>query len=350
MFYLHLAELGGAALLEASQKTADYIAEGWNANWRDVIYDGSGLYSTQSGLYAALCYFGSLSAVFALVIWGLHIGKDYIEKGVLTFVPEVIWPLTVLFFLKNNGTALAIISLNIRDLINTTNEKVLTLASKTISLQEAYQQVKGSIAARREIGGLLKNCQALAGESQLECLKEVQGRAQEIVEAYNLSGAWIGELIRQIGKAVVNPIGDGVFALFGSLIGAAQEGISSVILISCQIAFQNLLEVSLLLTALLAPMAMGLSLLPVQAKPIFAWLTAMCSLGIAKLSFNIIVGLVATVIVNADSGYSLWYLILTGILAPILAFAIARGGGLAVWGALTNSSVWALRLVVSRSI
>jgi hypothetical protein len=57
----------------------------------------------------------------------------------------------------------------------------------------------------------------------------------------------------------------------------------------------------MLLTALLGPLAVGGSLLPVGQKAIFAWLTGFFSVGMIKLCFNIISGLVATMVLNADN-------------------------------------------------
>jgi nitrate reductase NapE component len=53
----------------------------------------------------------------------------------------------------------------------------------------------------------------------------------------------------------------------------------------------------------------------------------------AKFSYNVIVGLAATVVVAADAQTSsdVGFLLLLSILAPILALALAGGGGMAVF-------------------
>ena len=56
----------------------------------------------------------------------------------------------------------------------------------------------------------------------------------------------------------------------------------------------------MLLTALLGPMAVGASLLPYGSKQIFTWLKAFFSLGMAKLSFNIILGLCGQLVSNPN--------------------------------------------------
>ncbi len=53
-------------------------------------------------------------------------------------------------------------------------------------------------------------------------------------------------------------------------------------LFALAIAFQWIIEVCMLLTALLGPLAVGGSLLPVGQKAIFAWLTGFFSVGMIK--------------------------------------------------------------------
>lgn len=101
----------------------------------------------------------------------------------------------------------------------------------------------------------------------------------------------------------------------------------------------------MLLTAALGPIAVGASLLPVGGKPIYAWLTGFFSFGIAKLSFSIIAGLAGRVLISTVDSDSTWFMIFMAFLAPILALAIAIGGGAGVFLAITNTASWVTRRV-----
>ena len=103
-----------------------------------------------------------------------------------------------------------------------------------------------------------------------------------------------------------------------------------LILRSVQWAFVNILEAALLLTALFGPIAMGLSLLPLQGKPIWAWLIGFMSLFGVQLGYNIVVGLVAVVIVKSDAELvtDIAFLFFLAVFSPILAVLIAKGGEL----------------------
>jgi hypothetical protein len=68
-----------------------------------------------------------------------------------------------------------------------------------------------------------------------------------------------------------------------------------------QWAFANLLEMAMLLTGLIGPIAVAGSVVPLQGRPLWSWLVGFFSLGMAKFSYNVIVGLAATVVVAADA-------------------------------------------------
>ena len=163
--------------------------------------------------------------------------------------------------------------------------------------------------------------------------------AQVFIEDYRaqsgnpnaLSRAW------DAAQAGDNPLESGL-RFGGSLVGSSFQTVTRGILMALYIAFQWLIEASTLLTATLGPLAVGGSLLPVGSKPLFAWLTGFFSLAIAKLSFNILSGLVSLAVLNAGDAHPLIAPFFLGLLAPILSLALASGGGMAVFGALTSTA------------
>lgn len=337
--YLTLAVRGADTLLNQSQQQAETIATEWNNRWQDVI-------TPDSSLYAALTHVGVIFAVGSLILWGLKILQDYVEKGSTEFLHELIWPVIVIAFLGGNGNLLSQATLAIRDIINTTNQQVLATTSASYSLDAAYQKAKNNDLVKVQIGTLLKQCQSFTGTQQIECLRDANEQAQSLIDQYHLNGSWWDSLKGRIQSAIDQAQGAAVvFAPFNALIGASNQDMIRGFLVSLQVAFQQTLEVSLLLTALLGPMALGLSLLPVGAKPVFAWVTAMGSVAIAKLCFNIVVGLVASVIAQADAGDHLWFAMFVAFLAPVLSTALAAGGGMAIWSALTDATSRAIATV-----
>lgn len=329
---LNFAAIGGSELLEQGEQQALVIANNWDQLWKDVI-------NPLSGLYLAMTQIGVLFAVASLMFWGIHIVKDYVDHQSTQFLHELIWPLIVILFLAKGGVMLSLVTLDVRGYINQVNQTILSTTSSRIDLQEAFQKAKNHGAARAEIGSLMVQCQALTGDKQIDCLEEASVQSEAILDTYKLEGSGITNLLNRIKTAIAEGRTQGQSigtSFFGALTGAFVTAQARASLISWQVAFQQLLEVSLLLTALIGPIAMGLSLLPVSSKAVYAWLTAFFSVGMAKLYFNIIAGLAATTIVSADAGDPMWFLQFVALQAPVLAATLAAGGGMAVWSALTS--------------
>jgi hypothetical protein len=94
----------------------------------------------------------------------------------------------------------------------------------------------------------------------------------------------------------------------------------------------------MLITGLMGPIAVAGSVVPLQTRPLWGWLTGFFSLGMAKFSYNVIVGLAATVLVAADAQErgDFGFLLLIGVLAPILALTLAGGAGMAVFRGISG--------------
>lgn len=119
--------------------------------------------------------------------------------------------------------------------------------------------------------------------------------------------------------------------------GALSESLVKTVLLAMQWAFANILEIAMLLSGLMGSFAIA-GAIAFEGKSLWAWLTGFFALGMAQLSYNIIVGLAAVVVVNADITDTLGFLVIIAILAPALALALAAGGGMAVFHVI-NSGV-----------
>ena len=120
----------------------------------------------------------------------------------------------------------------------------------------------------------------------------------------------------------------------------------SLILSGLNGAYQWAIELTFLLTGLLGPLAVGGSLLPFGGKPIFAWLTGFFSVGMAKLSFNIITGFAGQLMATSKASQPMFFLLTIAIFAPFLASGIAAGGGLAVLTQINKASSFYANLAI----
>lgn len=332
-------QLGIDDALNNGAATSLSIANGWNKQWLDLLQT-----NTSNNLYGALTNLGIFFAVGTLLFFMIQFLKDLISYEYSRPISALIWPFVVVILLSNpgKGSILSNLTLGLRGFLNNVNQQVVVSADAG----QMYQQALNMSIAEEVTGSFLRPCQSLTGEQQSKCFAQAAERINILLQEYrNTYGrrVWINRLQTKIdniryGTSLVSETS------FNSLLGSTVQTSIKNFLVSLQYAFQNLIEATMLLIALLGPIAVGGSLLPVAGKPIFAWLTGFFSIGIAKISFNIIAIVTAAVIVNgpgqnfnADPDL-MWFIIFLGILAPILSLLVAAAGGFAVFSGISNTA------------
>lgn len=342
-FLLQIGNNDDVLVNGAGAATATSIADGWELQWVNLLQN-----DTTNNLYGALTNLGTFFAVGTLLFFMVQWLRDAINGDFSRPISALIWPFVVVILLTNsgNGTVLSNLTLGVRNYLNGVNQQVVTAADTN---QTYYQQALNMSVAEDIVGSLLRPCQSLTGEQQNECFRKAKEEADKLLEEYkNLYGRdkpWIDRLENKVNNITYNTASISENS-FDSFLGSTVQVSIKNFLISLQYAFQNLIEATMLLIAALGPIAVGGSLLPVAGKPIFAWLTGFLSIGISKISFNIIAVLTAAVIVNgpgqnpnADPDL-MWFIIFLGILAPIVSLFVAAAGAFAVFSAISNTASW----------
>ncbi|MCC5642207.1 hypothetical protein LC607_04345 [Nostoc sp. CHAB 5824] len=334
------SQLGIDEILDNGAATSLSIAEGWNNQWLDLLQN-----NTSNNLYGALTNLGIFFAVGTLLFFMIQFLKDLISYEYSRPISALIWPFVVVILLSNSGkgSILSNLTLGVRDFLNTVNQQVVVSADAG----KIYQQALNMSVAEEVTGSFLRPCQSLTGQQQRECFEKAADKINILLQKYRdtyRNQGWIIRLQTKINNIIIYDKGIVSETSFNSLLGSTVQTSIKNFLVSLQYAFQNLIEATMLLIALLGPIAVGGSLLPVAGKPIFAWLTGFLSIGIAKISFNIIAVLTAAVIVNgpgqdvnADPDL-MWFIIFLGVLAPILSLLVAAAGGFAVFSGISNTA------------
>ncbi|HYW21029.1 MAG TPA: hypothetical protein VE956_17350 [Nodularia sp. (in: cyanobacteria)] len=332
-------EIGINETFDSGAVTARSMTESWDNQWLDLLQN-----NTNNNLYGALTNLGVFFAVGTLLFFMMQWLKDVIYSEYSRPITGLIWPFIVVILLSNSGdgSILSTLTLGVRNFINTVNQQVVT----TADAEQTYQQALNMSLAEEVTGSLLRPCQSLTGEQQAQCFAKASDQIDNLWREYrNLYGnrIWIQRLENQV---ISLKFGTGNLSdtSLNSLLGNTGQTSIKNFLISLQYAFQNLIEATMLLIAVLGPLAVGASLLPVAGKPVYAWLTGFFSAGIAKISFNIIAAVTAAVIINGPAENPnanpdlMWFIIFLGILAPLLSLAVAGAGGYAVFSAINNTS------------
>lgn len=326
-----LAFSGGDLLTRASE-SAEEIATGFNELWDNTL---------SGGLYAALSTVGVLFAVATFVFFMVEWTKQMINIEEQRAITDFIWVLIVVVLLANNGQLLGQATLAVRNYINNTNNFVLQYTAEDANLAQAFRQALENEAARSAIGAEIENCRSssLTPEDAISCLEDASNRLSQEYPSYFAGTGPLAATIQRLQtiiQAPIDAIDSGanplqvIFSPFSAVIGNNIRDQVTYILLGLNGAYQWGIELTMLVTALIGPLAVGGSLLPYGAKAIFAWLTGYFSVGLAKLSFNIIVGFAAQIMITARADQPLFFLFVIGIIAPFLATGLSAGGGLAV--------------------
>ena len=341
--------LANVALYNRGVQAAQDTARAWDEQWQDALGISQGGSGISGGiLYGAISEVGVLIAVGALLFMVVKIIKEW-NDGNYSGWDELIWPLIVATVLAN-PQMLAEFTFDLRNTINQVNSQVLQINALGLELQDAFRQAQGLGNVQASISGLVRQCETTIGQAQIECLNEAFNQSEQLLQNYQGvfgDAGWIAQRLSDLGElrdaiaqnplSLLAPVGLGN-PVFWSVVSPSWEAVVYGILWGWQSAFQNGVEVSLLLTGLVGPLALAGSILPFGgAKPIFGWLTGFFSVGLLKLSYNIIAGLAASNLVNSGVTDSISFPLFIAIIAPALSSAIAFGGGLAVWQAATGA-------------
>ncbi len=315
--------------------------EAWNLAWNDVISP------LDDGLWTGMVHLGLVLAAVSILYMALVSGKEILDKQSWSELATLfVWPLVIIFFLGGNGSLLAQTTLLLRNFGYAQVQNVLNVQLGELTYRDAITRLGISAAAKEALQNLYSECQGLTGQELVACWDEKKERAQAIMQQAEQQAKTPLDGLRTFGEALINAAGASTIGTVGRAVfdpgGFLRDNSLPLIrffLFSLQWAFVNILEAALLLTALFGPIAMGLSLLPFQGRPIFAWLTGFLSLIGAQLGYNILVGLVAAVVVRSGGEIvtDLAFAAFLSLFAPALALLIARGGGLALYNGLANN-------------
>lgn len=329
-------------VLQSSIELGQETVKSWLTVWEDAIFNYQ-----SSFFWIALVSLGLVLGTLSVIYLAITEGKTVLEKSNWQdLVKLLVWPMIILIFLGNNGSLLAQSIQAIRAIGLQQINNIQQIQISGMTLNNALETITISNAAKEQIESLANECNGKQGTDLTECLNTNASKAQEIVNQAQAQSqvelialqALVGTLFT--GAAMIQPgltsfyLGTQASKIFRS----SAMVIIRFILACVQWAFVNILEASLLLSACFAPIAMGLSLLPLQGRPIIAWLISFISLIGIQLGYNIVVGLAAVVIVHShgELATDVAFLFFLAIFAPVLAIAIANGGGKAIYQGVSS--------------
>jgi hypothetical protein len=363
---LFFAQAGSANAVEVLQD-ALLLSEETRASWQKT-WDFS-LVTDPTTLWAASVNFAIGIAAFGMLYLAIREGNDVLKQQSWGKLIEMItWPFIVVFMLGNNGFMLAGVVLALRGVGQSLLDDILQTSLGGVRMQTAIQNVNLDALTIARIRQIYADCDGVVGAQLATCFENAQAEAQGMIdsargqfEGFNAAAstnflqstivAPQGSLTQTtndiLGAAadLGNRVGeqtatDGVDGAFGAILQFFLLPFVEAILYTLQWVAVNLSEAALIMTALFAPIALALSLMPIAGRMIFAWLAGFLGILSYQLGYNILVGLMAFVIINlqgtAETVSGLGFLFFSALGAPWIAFQIGQGGGVALYQGLSR--------------
>jgi hypothetical protein len=337
MNYLLFAETESRDILEEQQAITALARQVINNLWEILFSDNK--------IFGSLVYPLIFIAVIALFYTTIKLLKEYFTSHEsYPDLSALLWPIVLCLFLINNGDLARRAGLLFRDFAFALDQSVLIQFKDTLKIDQAQndalteseildkiqekmddcvtansQKVAGGTSAkevcyntlREEVAAVLKNekIQNPIIRSRLEdianILAEESGNLAKIDEAIsdNPVTDWIGDQLVSVVRLILQVLGFG---------------------------YQIILEFCLIIALLVLPFPLVISLVNLQG--LIAWFSAYWTLVNAKLSFTIIVSLIAFFQAKQNGTSQLFLAeILTGVFSPILSGLVGMGGGIAAY-------------------
>ncbi len=333
------------------------------------------LIAMNGNLYKLVASIGMLIAVFAVGFWCVKFYQALEEGGLRPAVNEIVYPIILVILLSNSGDNMRNLTLATRDIMNNVNSSVNSVIDADVSIRSASQALSNNFVSQSIIGGLYRSCMASADlnkikgcadatriqvnaftggaapalqvssneQYQAQLTKFTQKMKERNDARYNQV---VNNIIKKNQDSNTNdPIPDNpaagkpdaaISVLDPSYFenDQALEGITKTIM-SFRVAFIYIVEIMMIITGLIGPIFLGLSLFPVGTKPLMAWGVSFLSLGFCKICYTLISGLssIAFVYAGPDNIDATTVAVVLGLLSPVLAFSIASSSGI---GALNS--------------
>jgi hypothetical protein len=353
-----------AETLENSLTLASDTAKSWERVWDATIYPGDPLWKAMIGIAITI-------AAISLLYLALNQRKILENSSSWSELLHLMLPpLMVGLFLAGNGFLLSHTVVLMRDIGRGAVNNVYSAQIDGIILDSAIENLRSTHIANnrtrqiyapclKETGQKLDEC--MADPAKLEQLKKDTQQNTSDTTLTNLTslanifttflnpivaaGAVTGQVAVEATQGMMQ--GKGATQIMAELAASPIISIVETVLLALQWGFVNALEGGLLFTALMAPIAVALSILPLAGKYFYAWLTGFFTLFGIQLGYAVLVGVIATVInFTGQEGQNLSYfisdmafIIFASIVSPTLCITIAKGGGEALYQGISKAGV-----------
>jgi len=328
--------------------------EGLNELW-EITFTG-----TYSPGYLAVMDFAKKVMVIPFFWMIIPITRAFTFNRYEEIFRHVAWIVLICVLTVNSYGLMTKIAYGSRNFVNDTTREILSFQLGPVTMKDALSDVLLTEEAKETIRLNFVECEAKEGEEQLKCFEDGAKKAKEEIEqaekattalGLNISGLKrlqerLNKIIGDIDSAKDSE-SDLVFGLVNFYFQSSGQAIAQQLMKGFQSAMMTIIDVGFYLTAMLAPIAVAASLAPLQPRIIFIWGAGFIAFALMKMSYNILIGAIATVALTIDATNfgSTGLLIAMGVISPLLAMAMGGWGGARLVHAMAGGASAAITLV-----
>ncbi|MEM9002714.1 MAG: hypothetical protein AAGE59_04205 [Cyanobacteria bacterium P01_F01_bin.86] len=351
-------QVQGGKILKESIDATKVSTAAMDEMWTEI-------FASDGALYNQVVRLATVILVVGFYFFMLSFARAMQSNDRDKIIEIILWGILISIFIGGQGAVLKKATVIARNFVNDTTRSVLLVQIGDLTIQDSLQDVILTDQARERVKQAFSDCEAKEGDAQLACLERGAEEAEAIVKEYETSGFWpaglrrfagnVDTISRDVKEARARGDIDNRFKVFGqwdsdvtSLIWqSTTNSVSREFLKSFQNWFTFGFEFAMLLTGLLGPLAVAASLIPKQPRALISWAIAFFSIGILKLSYNLLIGFAAVYASKSqmqDLGSS-GFLLMMSMGAPLISIAVAGGGGAAIFFALGRTTAMVATII-----
>ncbi|MEO0516278.1 MAG: hypothetical protein AAF171_03145 [Cyanobacteria bacterium P01_A01_bin.116] len=342
------------SIIENAIDVSKSSEEGLNELW-EITFTGA-----YSPGYLAVMDFAKKVMVIPFFWMIIPITRAFTFNRYEEIFKHVAWLVLICVLTANSYGLMTKIAYGSRNFVNDTTKEILSFQLGPVTMKDALSDVLLTEEAKETIRLNFVECEAKEGEEQLKCFedgarvaKEEIAKAEDTTTALGLNISGFKRLQDRLNKIIgdidsaTDSEGDLVFGLVNFYFQSAGQAIAQQLMKGFQSAMMTIIDVGFYLTAMLAPIAVAASLAPLQPRIIFIWGAGFIAFALMKMSYNILIGAIATVALTIDATNfgSTGLLIAMGVISPLLAMAMGGWGGARLVHAMAGGASAAIALM-----
>ena len=324
------------SIIENAIDVSKSSEEGLNELW-EITFTGA-----YSPGYLAVMDFAKKVMVIPFFWMIIPITRAFTFNRYEEIFKHVAWLVLICVLTANSYGLMTKIAYGSRNFVNDTTKEILSFQLGPVTMKDALSDVLLTEEAKETIRLNFVECEAKEGEEQLKCFedgarvaKEEIAKAEDTTTALGLNISGFKRLQDRLNKIIgdidsaTDSEGDLVFGLVNFYFQSAGQAIAQQLMKGFHSALMSCFDVGFFVSACLSPIYDDSSLAPLQPRIIFIWGAGFIAFALMKMSYNILIGAIATVALTIDATNfgSTGLLIAMGVISPLLAMAMGGWGG-----------------------